>query len=121
MFLNGEPGVCSARYACETEKSDAKNMALVLSNLKNKSNREAQFRTVISLRLNGKEHLFDGIAKGNIAKEKQGEKGFGYDPIFIPNDHSKSFAQMTMSEKNHISHRGKAVKKLIEFLNQFNQ
>lgn len=114
--LGGEPGVKSARYANETEKSDQKNMALVLRNLEHKNNRNAQFRTVISLRLNGVKHQFEGIAKGHISTIKHGEKGFGYDPIFIPQGFEKSFAEMTMEEKNLISHRGKAVRQLIDFL-----
>lgn len=115
--LNGEPGVRSARYSSEVEKSDEKNMALVLEKLEYKDNRHAQFRTVISLRINNVKHNFEGIVEGEIALKKQGEKGFGYDPIFIPNGQQKSFAQMTMEEKNQISHRGRAVKKLLEFLN----
>lgn len=117
--LNGEPGVRSARYADEIERSNDKNMDLVLAKLGKSNNRKAQFRTVISLRLNNLEYSFEGICKGKIALEKSGEKGFGYDPIFIPEGFDKSFANMTMSEKNDISHRGKAVQKLIQFLNEF--
>ncbi len=115
--LEGAPGVKSARYADEVEKSDEKNMALVLEQLKNESNRNARFKTVISLQLEGKEYFFEGIVNGVIAKEKMGIEGFGYDPIFVPNGYSKSFAQMSMDEKNKISHRGQAVQKLIDFLN----
>lgn len=117
--LNGEPGVKSARYADEIERSDEKNMALVLAKLKGNVNRKAQFRTVISLRLNTTEYSFEGICKGQIALTKSGNKGFGYDPIFIPDGFDKSFADMSMVEKNRISHRGRAVQKLVTFLNQF--
>ncbi|MFD1553803.1 non-canonical purine NTP pyrophosphatase [Putridiphycobacter roseus] len=116
--LNGEPGVRSARYADAKEKSDEKNMALVLEKLKHETNRNARFKTVISLQLNGTEYFFEGVVNGTIAKFKMGEEGFGYDPIFVPNGFAKSFAQMSMTEKNNISHRGQAVQKLIDFLNQ---
>jgi len=116
--LNGEPGVKSARYASESEKNDDKNIAKVLSKLANEANRTARFRTVISLQLNGKENLFEGICKGSISTKKSGTDGFGYDPIFVPDGHNKSFAEMTMDEKNKISHRGRAIQKLIEFLNK---
>ena len=115
--LNGEPGVRSARYADEHLKSDDKNIELVLQKLDQKTDRKAQFRTVISLRMNKTEYLFEGIAKGRIAKSKRGDSGFGYDPIFIPEGYDKSFAEMTMAEKNAISHRGKAIEKLVVFLN----
>jgi XTP/dITP diphosphohydrolase len=101
--LNGEPGVFSARYAGEQRDSEA-NMALVLEKLANQNNRKAHFKTVVALSLNGKEYLFEGIAKGEISIKKDGEKGFGYDPIFIPEGFDKSFAQMTSVEKNAISH-----------------
>ena len=114
--LNGEPGVRSARYADEINKDDQKNIDLVLKKMASTTNRQAQFRTVISLELNGETHQFEGIAKGHIAAERQGEEGFGYDPIFIPEGYEQSFAQMSMAEKNAISHRGKAVQKLIDFL-----
>ncbi len=114
--LNGEPGVMSARYASEIDKSDERNMDLVLEKLKDKRSRKAQFRTVISLQLNGEEHFFEGIVKGEIANERKGEKGFGYDPIFVPDGFDKSFAEMSIEEKNAISHRGQAVRKLISFL-----
>jgi XTP/dITP diphosphohydrolase len=115
--LNGEPGVFSARYAGEQRDSEA-NMALVLEKLANQNNRKAHFKTVVALSLNGKEYLFEGIAKGEISIKKDGEKGFGYDPIFIPEGFDKSFAQMTSVEKNAISHRGKAINKLKKFLNE---
>lgn len=115
--LNGEPGVFSARYAGEQRDSEA-NMALVLEKLSNQDNRKAHFKTVVALSLNGKEYLFEGIAKGEISIKKDGEKGFGYDPIFIPEGFDKSFAQMTSIEKNAISHRGKAINKLKKFLNE---
>ena len=113
--LNGEPGVLSARYAGEENNSD-KNMELVLQKLQNQSNRKARFRTVISLRLNEIEHQFEGIVNGSIRYEKSGTKGFGYDPIFQPDGYEITFSEMSMDEKNRISHRGKAIQKLIEFL-----
>lgn len=113
--LNGEPGVLSARYAGE-EKSAEKNMALVLTKLKEITNRKAQFKTVISLVIEGKETLFTGIVKGTIIEEKQGNQGFGYDPIFIPDGYNKTFAQMSLDEKNTISHRAIAIQKLIAHL-----
>ena len=115
--LNGEPGVRSARYASEDVRSDEKNMTKVLEKLKDSINRKAQFRTVISLQLHGREHLFEGVCKGEIAISKSGNKGFGYDPLFIPEGYSRSFADMTMEEKNNISHRGRAIQKLVAFLN----
>lgn len=115
--LNGEPGVRSARYASEDVRSDEKNMTKVLEKLKGSINRKAQFRTVISLQLHGREHLFEGVCKGEIAISKSGNKGFGYDPLFIPEGYSRSFADMTMEEKNNISHRGRAIQKLVAFLN----
>lgn len=113
--LNGEPGVYSARYAGEPQDA-TKNMELVLENLTGISNRKAQFRTVIALNLNGKQHLFEGVCKGEIIQEKTGDTGFGYDPIFKPEGFDKTFAQMTIQEKSAISHRGIAVRKLIAFL-----
>jgi len=115
--LNGEPGVYSARYAGEDCSFDD-NMNKVLANLKKESNRKARFRTIISLILNGETYHFEGIVDGEILTKKQGEKGFGYDPIFKANSHSVSFAEMSADEKNQISHRGLAVQKLIEFLNK---
>jgi XTP/dITP diphosphohydrolase len=114
-ILNREPGVKSARYAGEG-RSDADNIQKLLSNLINENNRRAQFRTVISLIREGKEHQFEGICKGTITKEQRGEKGFGYDPVFIPDGSEKTFAEMSMEEKNKYSHRKKATQKLITFL-----
>jgi XTP/dITP diphosphohydrolase len=114
--LNGEPGVFSARYAGEQKDSEA-NMNLVLEKLKGQTNRKAQFKTVIALIIDGKETLFEGIAKGHITEAKSGGKGFGYDPIFIPEGYDISFAEMSAEEKNKISHRGKAVKLLLNHLN----
>ncbi len=114
--LNGEPGVYSARYAGESKNSDD-NMNKLLENLKDKTNRNAQFKTVIALNFNNEQHLFEGIAKGKIISEKKGEKGFGYDPIFVPEGFTSTFAEMEMTEKAKLSHRGIATRKLIEFLN----
>lgn len=113
--LNGEPGVYSARYAGEQKNADD-NMNKLLSNLADKENRNAQFKTVICLNLDGNQHLFEGIIKGEIINEKRGSEGFGYDPIFIPNGYSKTFAEMPIAEKSKISHRGLAVEKLVAFL-----
>ncbi|MGX5820306.1 RdgB/HAM1 family non-canonical purine NTP pyrophosphatase [Chitinophaga lutea] len=115
--LNGEPGVLSARYAGEQKNADD-NIDLVLQRLEGQSDRRARFRTVISLIIDGKEHQFEGVAEGHILMERQGGKGFGYDPIFRPEGSSKSFAEMDLAEKNQYSHRGKAFRKLIEFLQQ---
>ncbi|HEY9363948.1 MAG TPA: RdgB/HAM1 family non-canonical purine NTP pyrophosphatase [Chitinophagaceae bacterium] len=113
--LNGEPGVKSARYAGEDKAFD-KNMDKLLSKLNGMPNRKAQFRTVISLILDGREYLFEGVCKGEIIKEKRGSAGFGYDPIFIPSGANKTFAEMTIDEKSEFSHRKKALNKLIVFL-----
>ena len=113
--LNGEPGVKSARYGGEGRDFQA-NIDKLLKNLEGSKNRKAQFRTVVSLVLNEKEYLFEGICKGQIIKEQRGGKGFGYDPIFIPDGAEKTFAEMTMEEKNNYSHRKKAIAKLTEFL-----
>ncbi|NHM07175.1 non-canonical purine NTP diphosphatase [Flavobacterium sp. CYK-4] len=113
--LNGEPGVYSARYAGE-QKNANDNMDLLLSKLQNENNRNAQFKTVIALNLNGMQHLFTGIAQGTITKEKSGNQGFGYDPIFQPEGYDKTFAEIPLEEKGRISHRGKATQKLISFL-----
>ncbi|WP_299103827.1 non-canonical purine NTP diphosphatase [uncultured Tenacibaculum sp.] len=115
--LNGDPGVYSARYAGEPANAE-NNMQKLLSELGEATDRQAQFRTSICLNLDGKQYLFDGICNGIILSEKQGEKGFGYDPIFQPEDYTQSFAEMTSDEKNAISHRGRAIQKLIEFLIQ---
>ena len=113
--LNGEPGVYSARYAGEHNDAEL-NMQKLLNNLKGKTNRKAQFRTVIALNIKGKQHLFEGVCKGEILLEKQGNSGFGYDPIFKPKGFDRSFAEMTLDEKGKISHRGIAMAKLIAFL-----
>jgi len=113
--LKGEPGVISARYAGEGRDS-VDNMNMVLNNLNEVSDRSAQFRTSICLILNDKEFFFEGIVKGTILEKAQGKAGFGYDPIFQPENYAVSFAQMGMDEKNNISHRGRAIQKLIEFL-----
>lgn len=114
--LNGEPGVNSARYAGE-QRNDDDNMALVLDKLKHESDRSAQFRTVIALNINGMQLVFEGIVKGEILKEGRGTNGFGYDPIFEPENCGKTFAEMTMAEKNSYSHRARAFAKMIEYLN----
>lgn len=113
--LNGEPGVYSARYAGEQKNADD-NMNKLLEALKNKEDRSAQFKTVITLNLEGKQYLFTGIAKGNITLEKTGTNGFGYDPIFRPENYSETFAELPLEVKNKIGHRGKAVQQLIDFL-----
>jgi XTP/dITP diphosphohydrolase len=114
--LNGEPGVFSARYAGE-QRSAEDNMTLLLSNLEEKTNRKAQFKTVITLNLKGKQYLFTGIARGEITLERAGNQGFGYDPIFRPDGYQETFAQLPLETKNKISHRGKATVELIAFLN----
>jgi len=113
--LNGAPGVYSARYAGPGKDSEA-NIDKLLSELKGKENRRARFRTVISLILNGQEHFFEGIVTGTILTERHGSNGFGYDPVFQPDGYDRSFAELSMDEKNKISHRGRATEKLIEFL-----
>ena len=113
--LNGEPGVLSARYA-GLEKDSQANMDKVLIRLEWISDREARFRTVISLVIDGKEQQFEGIVEGQIIHEKRGEAGFGYDPVFVPSGYKKTFAEMELAEKNRISHRGRAVHKLTEYL-----
>jgi XTP/dITP diphosphohydrolase len=116
--FNGEPGVKSARYAGEDKAFD-KNIEKLLHKLAGMHNRKARFRTIISLILDGREFLFEGICEGEIIAEKKGEKGFGYDPIFVPNGSNKTFAEMTMEEKNNFSHRKKAADKLVIFLQQY--
>lgn len=113
--LGGAPGVHTARYAGNHD-SEA-NMNKLLNELEKKSDRSAQFRTVIALIIEGKEFLFEGIVKGSIAKEKAGDGGFGYDPIFIPEGFTQTFSQMGNDSKNHISHRALAVEKLYNYLN----
>lgn len=113
--LNGEPGVYSARYAGE-EKSAEANMDKVLEKLAKIKNRNARFRTVISLVIDGNEELFEGIVEGEILSEKKGISGFGYDPVFQPKGFDQTFAEMNLTDKNKISHRGRAVEKLINHL-----
>jgi len=115
--LNGLPGVHSARFAGENKDSSA-NIDKVLEMLGDNKNRKARFRTVIALILNDKEYLFEGIAEGNIIREKRGGEGFGYDPVFIPEGKTLTFAEMELIEKNAVSHRARAFEKLREFLNQ---
>lgn len=113
--LNGAPGVFSARYAGEQCNSED-NMNKLLAALDNNPNRNAQFKTVITLNLQGKQHHFTGIAKGQITIEKSGNEGFGYDPIFQPLGFEETFAELSIEQKNQISHRGKSTKKLLDFL-----
>ncbi len=113
--LNGVPGVYSARYAGEQRDADD-NMNKLLAALKDSSNRKAQFKTVIALNINGKQELFTGIVRGEITLEKFGNKGFGYDPIFQPEEYQETFAQLPLEIKNKIGHRGKATQLLIAFL-----
>lgn len=113
--LNGAPGVRTARYAGEPANSE-NNMNKLLTALANESNRKARFRTVIALSLGEEEFLFDGSCEGEIIREKRGDQGFGYDPIFKPNDSRITFAEMSLEEKGVISHRGKAIEKLVTFL-----
>jgi len=118
--LNMEPGVYSARYAGK-QRSSEDNMNLVLEKLKTQDNRKARFKTVVALIIDGEEFTFEGIVNGKIALEKTGKDGFGYDPIFLPEDQKISFAEMGSAEKNKISHRGRAIRKLIEWLkNKYN-
>mgnify|MGYP000902502681 FL=1 len=113
--LNGEPGVYSARYAGE-QKSSEDNMDKLLDALKDQSNRNARFKTVIALNLNGEKHLFTGIVNGEITTQRAGDKGFGYDPVFKPVGLDLTFAQLSLDEKAQLSHRGRAVTQLIAFL-----
>lgn len=115
--LNGAPGVYSARYAGEHCSFDD-NVAKMLREMEGKTNRKARFRTVIALIQNGQTHYFEGIVDGEILTERHGSEGFGYDPIFRPEGYEKSFAELSLEEKNSISHRGRAVAKLIDFLKQ---
>ncbi|HRP30538.1 MAG TPA: RdgB/HAM1 family non-canonical purine NTP pyrophosphatase [Agriterribacter sp.] len=115
MALNGDPGVKSARYAGD-ERDFAANTQKLLNMLEGKTNRSARFRTVISLCLNGTEHLFEGTCEGQIADIPRGDKGFGYDPVFIPLNSNRTFAEMDLAEKNQYSHRGKAMEQLVRFL-----
>ena len=117
LSLNGAPGVHSARYAGEGH-NDAMNRRKLLEQLKGKQNRTARFRTVVALWWKGTEYLFEGIVKGEIIAEERGDNGFGYDSLFVPEGYDKTFAEMGEKEKNEISHRGKAIKKLAQFLEE---
>ena len=114
--LDGAPGVYSARYAGEGHNSE-ENIRKLLHELEGKDNRKARFRTVFALIINGKEHLFEGIVKGEIIARKRGTSGFGYDPVFVPEGFTQTFAEMGDEQKNSISHRALAVGKLCKFLN----
>ena len=118
--LGGAPGVRTARYAADGGGGDSHdsnaNMNLLLHNLQNKTDRRARFRTAIALLIHGEEHLFEGVVEGRILTERHGDEGFGYDPVFEPEGYDISFAQMTSEQKNAISHRGRATRKLIAFL-----
>ena len=114
-YLNKEPGVYSARYAGDAHNSEA-NMKKLLKDMEGIENRKAQFRTVFALIIDGKEHLFEGIVKGEITKNRKGASGFGYDPIFIPEGYTQTFAEMGNELKNKISHRALATNKLCKFL-----
>jgi XTP/dITP diphosphohydrolase len=115
--LGGQPGVLSARFA-GAHRSDKDNTRLLLHRLKDQSDRRARFRTVISLIWNDRQHLFEGICEGHILKTPAGDNGFGYDPVFVPDGETRSFAQLTLTEKNKYSHRRKAADKLVAFLRQ---
>lgn len=114
--LNGAPGVYSARYAGGDGHDSEANMNKLLVELKDKENRKARFRTVIALIIDGKEHLFEGVVNGEIIEERRGGSGFGYDPVFIPEGHTETFAELGNEVKNKISHRARAVEKLCQFL-----
>ena len=113
--MGGAPGVRSARYATDGHDFAANNR-LLLRNLEGQTDRRARFRTVISLILGGEEHLFEGIAEGRIIEREKGHEGFGYDPLFVPDGYDRTFAQMTTEEKNSVSHRARAVRKLTAYL-----
>ena len=117
--LNGEPGVYSARYSGVERNSD-KNIELVLTKLKNKSNRNSRFKTIISLIIDGKSVNFEGVVEGKITEEKRGTNGFGYDPIFQPNGYASTFGEMSLKEKNKISHRSIAINKMVQYLKENN-
>ncbi|MGV3587060.1 MAG: non-canonical purine NTP diphosphatase [Adhaeribacter sp.] len=119
IALNGEPGVYSARYA-GAQRNNHDNMQLLLQKLEGNNDRRAQFRTSITLILDGQVHQFNGIVTGTIAQTPSGEKGFGYDPIFIPDGFNQTFAQMRSEQKNSISHRGRALQELAAFLKNYN-
>ena len=118
--LSGEPGVRSARYATDGHDDEA-NKRLLLERMQGVENRAAQFRTAVALIMDGEEYLFEGIVRGDIATEEYGEGGFGYDPLFFPEGGAKTFAEMSAEAKNEISHRGRAVRKLAEFLQNIPQ
>ncbi len=115
--LGGAPGVFSARYAGLGHDSEA-NMRKLLKELEGKTNRQAQFRTVVALLLEGREYTFEGIVRGTILTERRGTAGFGYDPVFVPEGYAETFAEMGSEEKNRISHRARAVQKLADFLHK---
>lgn len=114
--LNGRPGVYSARYASDAHDFEA-NIDKLLKEMKGATNRKARFRTVIALILKGEVHYFEGVVNGQIISERKGNEGFGYDPVFLPDGSDKTYAQMPVSEKNKTSHRARAVRKLVDFLN----
>lgn len=116
--LNGAPGVHTARYAYPDRHDPEANTQKLLAALKGATNRAAQFRTAIALILNGEEHVFEGVVRGEIATEKRGTEGFGYDPVFIPEDTGRTFAELGTDVKNKISHRARAVAKLVEYLSK---
>ena len=117
--LNGEPGVYSARYS-GVERNPDKNIELVLTKLKNKSNRNSRFKTIISLIIDGKSVNFEGVVEGKITEEKRGSNGFGYDPIFQPDGYASTFGEMSLKEKNKISHRSIAINKMVQYLKENN-
>ena len=114
--LDGAPGVHSARYASDGHDFAANNRLLLLRNLEGVANRRARFRTVISLLVGDEEHLFEGVVEGRIVERESGTEGFGYDPLFVPDGCDRTFAEMSPDEKNAVSHRGRAVRKLAAFL-----
>ncbi len=113
--LNGEPGVYSARYS-GAQRNSQDNINLLLQKLEGQENRKARFRTSITLVLDGEYFQFDGIVEGRIIEAVRGQEGFGYDPVFVPDGYEQTFAEMSATEKNAISHRGRAIAKLVEFL-----
>ena len=117
-FLNGRPGVFSKRFAGENS-TDELNMEKLLECMKESNNRNARFRTVIALNINNQVITFTGVCEGEILKQRKGNNGFGYDPVFLPKGYNNSFGEMSIIEKNEIAHRSKAVKKLINYLNKF--
>ena len=116
--LNGEPGIYSARYAGGDGHDSEANMTKLLANMEDKENRKARFRTAICLIEGGEKHFFDGIVNGEIIRTRRGGEGFGYDPIFMPEGYTETFAEMGNDEKNKVSHRARAVAKLCEYLNK---